>query len=194
MLSSWGSSNYRPSAPFLFEVASHVKKLPFRRLLLSTDPSIYNYRVISVERPPSRQRLSPVDVLAAAWRDGRDLSRRRQPRRRDDRQPRVGAPPPRRGALLPLADGDPRPPTLRLQAVRVRDGRRRMSARRVAVGRDGSTSRVVPRVGRVEGRRRGHAAGECSFYFPHSRSAVFVHDSPSRHRWVLGPPLILVRD
>ena len=34
MLSSWGSSNYRPSAPFLYEVASHVKKLPFRRLLL----------------------------------------------------------------------------------------------------------------------------------------------------------------
>ena len=24
-LSSWGSSNYRPSAPFLYEVASHVK-------------------------------------------------------------------------------------------------------------------------------------------------------------------------
>ena len=33
-LSSWGSSNYRPSAPFLYEVASHVKKLPFRPLLL----------------------------------------------------------------------------------------------------------------------------------------------------------------
>ena len=29
-----GSSNYRPSAPFLYEVASHVKKLPFRPLLL----------------------------------------------------------------------------------------------------------------------------------------------------------------
>ena len=34
-MSSWGSSNYRPSAPFLYEVASHVKKLPFRPLLLS---------------------------------------------------------------------------------------------------------------------------------------------------------------
>ena len=33
-LSSWGSSNYRPSAPFLYGVASHVKKLPFRPLLL----------------------------------------------------------------------------------------------------------------------------------------------------------------
>ena len=32
-LSSWGSSNYRPSAP-LYEVASHVKQLPFRPLLL----------------------------------------------------------------------------------------------------------------------------------------------------------------
>ena len=33
-LSSWGSSNCRPSAPFLYEVASHVKrKLPFRPLL-----------------------------------------------------------------------------------------------------------------------------------------------------------------
>ena len=33
-LSSWGSSNYRPSAPFLYEVASHVKQLPFRPILL----------------------------------------------------------------------------------------------------------------------------------------------------------------
>ena len=33
-LSPWGSSNYRPSAPFLYEVASHVKKVPFRPLLL----------------------------------------------------------------------------------------------------------------------------------------------------------------
>ena len=30
--SSWGSSHYRPSAPLLYEVASHVKKLPFRPL------------------------------------------------------------------------------------------------------------------------------------------------------------------
>ena len=29
MLSSWGSSNYRPSAPFLYEVASHVKNCHF---------------------------------------------------------------------------------------------------------------------------------------------------------------------
>ena len=35
MLSSWRSSNCRPSAPFLYEVASHVKKLSFRRLLVS---------------------------------------------------------------------------------------------------------------------------------------------------------------
>ena len=28
-LSSWGSGNYRPSAPLLYEVASHVKQLPF---------------------------------------------------------------------------------------------------------------------------------------------------------------------
>ena len=33
-LSSWGSINYRPSAPLLHEVASHVKQLPFRPLLL----------------------------------------------------------------------------------------------------------------------------------------------------------------
>ena len=33
-LSSWGSINYRPSAPLLYEVASHVKQLPFRPLLL----------------------------------------------------------------------------------------------------------------------------------------------------------------
>ena len=33
-LSSWGSGNYRPTAPLLYEVASHVKKLPFRPLLL----------------------------------------------------------------------------------------------------------------------------------------------------------------
>ena len=31
--SSWGSGNYRPSPP-LYEVASHVKQLPFRPLLL----------------------------------------------------------------------------------------------------------------------------------------------------------------
>ena len=29
MLSPWGSSNYRPSAPFLCEVASHVKNCHF---------------------------------------------------------------------------------------------------------------------------------------------------------------------
>ena len=33
-LSSWGRINYRPSAPLLYEVASHVKKLPFRPILL----------------------------------------------------------------------------------------------------------------------------------------------------------------
>ena len=33
-LSSWGSDNYRPSAPLLYEVASHVKQLPFRPILL----------------------------------------------------------------------------------------------------------------------------------------------------------------
>ena len=32
-LSSWGSGNYRPSAPLLYEVASHVKQLPFRPIL-----------------------------------------------------------------------------------------------------------------------------------------------------------------
>ena len=32
-LSSWGSGNYRPYAPFLYEVASHVKQLPFGPLL-----------------------------------------------------------------------------------------------------------------------------------------------------------------
>ena len=33
-LSSWGSGNYRSSAPLLCEVASHVKQLPFRSLVL----------------------------------------------------------------------------------------------------------------------------------------------------------------
>ena len=32
-LSSWGSGKYRSSAPFLYQVASHVKQLPFRLLL-----------------------------------------------------------------------------------------------------------------------------------------------------------------
>ena len=32
--SPWGSVNYRPSAPLLYEVASHVKQLPFRPFLL----------------------------------------------------------------------------------------------------------------------------------------------------------------
>ena len=34
--SSWGSDTYRPSAPLLYEVASHVKQLPFRPLLIQT--------------------------------------------------------------------------------------------------------------------------------------------------------------
>ena len=34
-LSSWGSGNYRLSARLLYEVASHVKQLPFRPLLYS---------------------------------------------------------------------------------------------------------------------------------------------------------------
>ena len=33
-LSSWASDHYRPSAPLLYEVASHVKQLPFRPILL----------------------------------------------------------------------------------------------------------------------------------------------------------------
>ena len=33
-LSSWGSGKYRPSAPLIYEVASHVKQLPVRPLLL----------------------------------------------------------------------------------------------------------------------------------------------------------------
>ena len=33
-LSSWGSITYKPSAPLLYEVSSHVKQLPFRPLLL----------------------------------------------------------------------------------------------------------------------------------------------------------------
>ena len=34
-LYSWGSGNYRPSAPLLCEVASHVKQLPFDHSTLS---------------------------------------------------------------------------------------------------------------------------------------------------------------
>ena len=33
-LSSWGSSNYRPSAPFLYEVASHVKKTAIPAIII----------------------------------------------------------------------------------------------------------------------------------------------------------------
>ena len=33
-LCSWGSINYRPSAPLLYEVASHVQKLPFRPIFI----------------------------------------------------------------------------------------------------------------------------------------------------------------
>ena len=33
-LSSWRNGNYRPSVPLPYEVASHVKQLPFRLLLL----------------------------------------------------------------------------------------------------------------------------------------------------------------
>ena len=36
MLSSWGSSNYRPSASFLFEVASHVKNCHFGDYYIKT--------------------------------------------------------------------------------------------------------------------------------------------------------------
>ena len=34
ILSPWGSSNYRPSAPFLYEVASHVKKCHFGDIVI----------------------------------------------------------------------------------------------------------------------------------------------------------------
>ena len=34
MLSSWGSSNYRPFAPFLYEVASHVKNCHFGDIII----------------------------------------------------------------------------------------------------------------------------------------------------------------
>ena len=40
-LSSWGSINYKPSAPLLYEVASHVKQLPFRPLLLLLLPILF---------------------------------------------------------------------------------------------------------------------------------------------------------
>ena len=33
-MSSWGSSNYRPSAPFLYEVASHVKKTAILAIII----------------------------------------------------------------------------------------------------------------------------------------------------------------
>ena len=33
-MSLWGSSNYRPSAPFLYEVASHVKKTAIPAIII----------------------------------------------------------------------------------------------------------------------------------------------------------------
>ena len=36
-LSSWGSSNYRPSAPFLYEVASHVKKTAIPAIIITAN-------------------------------------------------------------------------------------------------------------------------------------------------------------
>ena len=43
-MSSWGSVNYRPSAPHLYDVASHVKQLPFRPLLLLLLPRKHQYQ------------------------------------------------------------------------------------------------------------------------------------------------------
>ena len=51
--SSWGSVNYRPSAPLLYEVASHVKQLPFRPLLLLylAETSIFLGRNVNLSWP-----------------------------------------------------------------------------------------------------------------------------------------------
>ena len=61
MLSPWGSSNYRPSAPFLHEVASHVKNCHFGNyyyyLYLSIYLSIYPYNIAECGK------LSHLDML-----------------------------------------------------------------------------------------------------------------------------------
>ena len=47
-LSSWGSGNYRPSASLLYELASHVKQLPFRPLLLVKSLLSYKHPLYNI--------------------------------------------------------------------------------------------------------------------------------------------------
>ena len=65
-LSSWGSENYRPSAPLLYEVASHVKQLPFRPILLYS---------VSVARSSQKSYFFPqhdtIDIRHCRPRRGR---------------------------------------------------------------------------------------------------------------------------
>ena len=53
ILSPWGSSNYRPPAPFLYEVASHVKNCHFGDIIIIIIISIiynyYNYIITSTD-------------------------------------------------------------------------------------------------------------------------------------------------
>ena len=59
--SSWGSSNYRPSAPFLYEVASHVKNCHFGDYYKVSNKSRYrpSSSVQCSTRPGS---ASPTDL------------------------------------------------------------------------------------------------------------------------------------
>ena len=54
-LYSWGSGNYRPHATFLYKVASHVKKLSIRPLLLCVFPSSVADEVIVNEKQYNRE-------------------------------------------------------------------------------------------------------------------------------------------
>ena len=45
-LSSWGSSNYWPSAPFLYEVASHVKKTAIPAIIIIINVDFHRYDIL----------------------------------------------------------------------------------------------------------------------------------------------------
>ena len=74
-MSSWGSSNYRPFAPFLYEVASHVKKTAIPAIiiisegatstLLGSDTGQYSMHLM-VLRMPIQTQVDPalVDPVA----------------------------------------------------------------------------------------------------------------------------------
>ena len=91
MLSSWGSSNYRPSAPFLFEVASQFKKnchfgdyyyyYYYQNVYCRFDATSAD-RARLCDRSHRAGRPSVGDRLCLLPRAGAPATRLRQPRRR----------------------------------------------------------------------------------------------------------------